>query len=550
MTLEDKIIRLIQYIFYVLGFGAIIFLFVFSSLIFPKSQAATYYTKDYTTGWVTADGESANIKNLNRYDSIYNTVPQVETDSMIFINLRYTNVTVYMDDEQVYQSEAEYFPFTGKAPGTYNIKIYITPQDVGKTIRIDIQSPYTDRTARINNAVVGDVENVTKTQINTRMFDYLSSLISIFIGAVFMILYLPLRKLGENVKAILYLGLFAFNMGAFTLFDGGMLQVLYNHEAFIHTLAEMFMTLVVLPLLMYLQRQYQGISKIEFIVVGIISILNIIICAVLNMTGILDYHETTRLIHVVFVLAIFLILKSLIRARREKQYMHIIGMGAVIVGSILDMVLWSFTTMNSTTFFTKIALIAFLCCEAVQFVVNYLLHQNEVARKSFVHELAYKDGLTGLLNRTSYEEELQQYRDTNSLPKLVAFFDINRLKTMNDTYGHNVGDELITKVSDAITAEFAPHGKCFRIGGDEFVFIAKDNVHNVEKLKENVMERLDGEHIDQAPEFKISVAIGYVTYYDTFVSIDEMVDLADQLMYRNKRQIKNQEAQGEIYDVN
>ena len=55
---------------------------------------------------------------------------------------------------------------------------------------------------------------------------------------------------------------------------------------------------------------------------------------------------------------------------------------------------------------------------------------------------------------------------------LLALYDVNNLKYVNDTYGHQSGDEMIRRVADTLLAHLGSLGKCYRIGGDEFVFLS------------------------------------------------------------------------------
>lgn len=101
------------------------------------------------------------------------------------------------------------------------------------------------------------------------------------------------------------------------------------------------------------------------------------------------------------------------------------------------------------------------------------LQQNLSEQISFVRSQAYVDGLTGLGNRTAYEEQVRQIEDEikeGTAGFAVAVFDLNGLKEINDNYGHDKGDQAI--VSAAAEIRFAlPEAKHYRIGGDEFSVI-------------------------------------------------------------------------------
>ena len=72
--------------------------------------------------------------------------------------------------------------------------------------------------------------------------------------------------------------------------------------------------------------------------------------------------------------------------------------------------------------------------------------------------LAYRDGLTDLLNRTSYMEELKRLDASHNFHVLLALYDVNNLKYVNDTYGHQSGDEMIRRVADTLLAHLGSLG--------------------------------------------------------------------------------------------
>ena len=144
------------------------------------------------------------------------------------------------------------------------------------------------------------------------------------------------------------------------------------------------------------------------------------------------------------------------------------------------------------------------------------------------------DPLTGVLSRFAYMDEIKTY--SNGFPDdfVVFLIDINGLKAVNDSIGHEAGDELICGAAECIEASVGKRGKTFRIGGDEFVVFAtmkKDQVKaSVSNLK-NKTEKWSGKEIDS-----LSLSIGYVlTEEHEGLSIRELVEEADKAMYEQKR---------------
>ena len=162
-----------------------------------------------------------------------------------------------------------------------------------------------------------------------------------------------------------------------------------------------------------------------------------------------------------------------------------------------------------------------------------------------MYELANKDSLTGVRNKTAYDKEilkLQFMLETSRLePFGLAMIDLNFLKKINDTYGHEKGNAAIQRLS-ALICEIFDHSPVFRIGGDEFVVILKGHDYeHIEELTEAFNQNLKVLDADDSLEAweKISAALGYALFdKEEDTSIDSVFKRADQKMYECKKAMK------------
>ena len=146
---------------------------------------------------------------------------------------------------------------------------------------------------------------------------------------------------------------------------------------------------------------------------------------------------------------------------------------------------------------------------------------------------AETDPLTGFDNRYSYNKFLAEKNDS-SHSTCIFMLDINNLKYVNDTFGHDKGDELIKNSSIAIRETFMTGStkNCYRLGGDEFVAIM-DNIE--EKDINNYLYKFQ----ELQKKYNVSIATGYA--YTSDVSIDgyeKLMTEADKRMYENKKEMK------------
>ncbi len=153
----------------------------------------------------------------------------------------------------------------------------------------------------------------------------------------------------------------------------------------------------------------------------------------------------------------------------------------------------------------------------------------------YVKSLAYIDGLTGIENRTAYMEQVKRIEENISSGKAsftVVVCDINQLKLINDDYGHEEGDKLITLVARTLQELFS-NEKIYRIGGDEFVIIGKDPDYSgrISDLKAKLESKRH--EIDDLPA---SVSAGFSVYdKGADKEYSEVFNRADKLMYEDKK---------------
>ncbi len=149
------------------------------------------------------------------------------------------------------------------------------------------------------------------------------------------------------------------------------------------------------------------------------------------------------------------------------------------------------------------------------------------------------DSLTGVYNRLSFKQHMDMLflkeRNKNLSTFSILFFDINKFKYINDTYGHLVGDHVLTAFAMKLENELQTDEKVFRYGGDEFIVytpktgdclqkLINQLEHNVQDLPQNI----EGHFII------VNYSLGVAEYQKDTRSVTEMVKIADEKMFINK----------------
>ncbi|MEH7117027.1 EAL domain-containing protein [Neobacillus vireti] len=160
--------------------------------------------------------------------------------------------------------------------------------------------------------------------------------------------------------------------------------------------------------------------------------------------------------------------------------------------------------------------------------------------KEQIEYQANHDPLTGLLNRRYLQEKLtslitqtnKQYEDVS-----VLFMDMDRFKQVNDSYGHNKGDELLkiiaNRIQNCIQSE---KSILIRHGGDEFIILLLGHdKEQTKKVAERLIEALKKPYIVEENEFYLGVSIGISRYPENTINMDTLISYADMAMYNAKK---------------
>lgn len=152
---------------------------------------------------------------------------------------------------------------------------------------------------------------------------------------------------------------------------------------------------------------------------------------------------------------------------------------------------------------------------------------------------AYRD-VTGIHNKKSLEKKLLELNDrATTFGVGVMMFDLNNLKHVNDTYGHEKGDEFIQAFAYCLTRILDEHSFLARYGGDEFIIIQENTTPEELKHMDLHLSTLVQEYNTRA-NLPLSYAVGFeVSYRNHYFLMDDLINAADKNMYQDKFYKKN-----------
>ncbi len=159
------------------------------------------------------------------------------------------------------------------------------------------------------------------------------------------------------------------------------------------------------------------------------------------------------------------------------------------------------------------------------------------ALKDYVKSMVQSEATdaVGIHNKKALEKKLNQIQELDdTLDVGIMMFDMNGLKYINDTFGHDEGDRFIRSFASFLTRILTENSFLARYGGDEFVIVQEHtSLNELEKMNMELQEIVDA--YNEQTEHQISYAVGYeVSYRNHYYLVQDLMKLADEKMYRDK----------------
>lgn len=155
---------------------------------------------------------------------------------------------------------------------------------------------------------------------------------------------------------------------------------------------------------------------------------------------------------------------------------------------------------------------------------------------SRLEDYANFDSVTGLFNRHAFELEKHRLKNKMPVPLSIVMGDLNHLKYVNDTFGHEAGDDYIRLMARVLQDCIPSKGKAYRVGGDEFVLLLPNtDALQADKIINNIENTVS--LIKRFP-YNVSISLGASTINTITENIDNTIARADETMYAKKRIMK------------
>ena len=383
-----------------------------------------------------------------------------------------------------------------------------------------------------------------------------ATLIIVFILAILAVITvcisLYLRHMNLQEKRFADISYFLLFCSCWFLTDSSLAQMLSGSSPVIRYISFYAFMLLAVPMLHFIKntggmKNYRIIDFIIYLFYG-----NIIIQTLLNYYGVFNLIDMLFVTHILLFGGVAVLLLLLIKTYRishdKELYSILISFAVVGGGGVVSLALYWILKISFYELFFEIGIVIFIIL-LIRMLIITMVDNMRFKTESIVYQrLAKEDPMTGLQNRRAFDEYLEEIeKNLSSYSNMtLVFMDVNHLKLVNDTNGHNAGDELIIAASRCIEKSFGSIGSCFRIGGDEFCAVLPDTSLTEKELSGLLDEELRT-YNKISGRYHVSLARGISRIRDDNGNLKTVSDWkreADLKMYDNKGWVKRTENGG------
>lgn len=501
----------------------------------------------YENGWKlrvqNAEMDAASyftLNNMHKMDlnivSLSRNLPdKIMEDEVIAFYGYYGTAKIFIDGKKVLQDEPN--KTKSKYFGEENTKswcsINLNPSYEGKQIHIILESKNDSNV--IYNIVYGDKLSVAFETI--RPSGILIICVSLMFVAIIISMFMMviLRK-DEAVRRIFYMILYIFVIGLYFFMQTGIVWAFTSDRVITESLEYIFLVLWVFPMYMFLKEVLGEKSGTVDLFVGQYTLF-LIVLFTLKVLGIVELNKAMTFLNLEMVLFLIIgIILIFIFNRSSEENLIKKGMFFLLVAiGLLAEIAYYRVTFKCTCGFATATLILAVFLEIKDGIGNTVKYIEQTTESKYYELLSIEDKMTGCKNQNAFIRDLRKLKNKNLENYSVAVMDLDKLKHINDEYGHRYGDDAIKQAIQCFYMAFEGDGTFYRRGGDEFIWIGRD--YSSEKL-DDIIKYFDKlcALVDLETKYHFGASIAYSQYNpETDISIETTIDRADKKMYEVKK---------------
>lgn len=471
---------------------------------------------------VTDDTAPAGIQKVYR-----GTLPAVR-NSAFCVNISHHNIQVYIDDLLIYSLTGEESNRIGKNVSNNWCCVAVSQSHAGKNVTV-VLTPLLEAAADKSPVFLLGSHYAIITDLLIGEFPVLFlSILCIILGLLLLAAYLYYHHTNRSAAhGIDYLGLFSIVLGMWKLTDLDCIPLLFPKYAMVFGYVSVGSLFLISPSLqLYFSTLFKTSLRKALEITSCVSACICLFALGAQVLGITEIRQNLLLSHILLIVTLgSLPLTSLLHLviHKSLDLLHTWKLLLLLMAGIaLDLLLYYKNSGNGLLSFT---IISFIIYTMIIFTSNIW----STARK------AYTDIRTGLGNRARWNEIIHS-SPSSPEPYAIIVMDLNGLKHINDTLGHDAGDQMILQAANILRNTLPASSTICRWGGDEFS-VMLTGVHR-EQLDTYVQALFSAAEENNASDstVPVSFAIGssLSTEHPNLTRL-ELFKLADENMYQNKQ---------------
>ncbi len=465
----------------------------------------------------------------------------------INVNNFYSSFSLYCEGKKIYEN-----PCVENTEDASFDLIRLDENYYDKELKIEFKTNLdSDRDMMIPSIMTGSKIAILSYHIDEALIKNYSA-VFLFITSVFLfILAIVFYKIKSSAINIILVALFSLKLSLYISVRSWIIHYYLNNSILINYIEYVSLMTMPLPIfLLFINVFYENkyytwrikVFKYSSLLV-LVNLMVQIFLVVSEKSKFILMQSTTffLLIYCGFCIPIVLLTVNK-KALKYKTY-HILSILPFCILVILALINYFYTFHVAYVPFMLFSTICFLFVHIILATKKYIDYLNVSIKKDFYENLAYVDVLSGLRNRHAFDLKVQSIASKKELFNTMYVFmiDMNKLKYVNDTYGHYAGDEYIKEIGRILlTLEKKEHNvDAYRYAGDEFIVIAYDkNKKDVNQII-SFINKNAARFMAEACNYRLSVAIGYAyvnkkNYKQDSFDMRELIKIADKYMYINK----------------
>lgn len=515
------------------------------SLVYQEARISS----EISENWTDEYGNTMSLtefSDLEGGQSAFFRLDNVPANQVLVFRSRNLHISLKINGKDIYSDRNDTPKIFGSSPGSRWYQFALPMSDSEIMVEIHGVACFPNSKGHIDSVYVGTTVDVTNTIMKDKFFGFLVDSVWAVSGIFLLLFYLFLHSSYKINKDFFYLSSGFFFCAVWSSTENTMWQYFIGHSEMIHIIGYISIMAITLSFGLLLIERLEGKWRKLSYIYSVMVMIDIIIINLLQFTGIAEYHYSMDSLYVLFFLLLpfaYKLFQSYTREIALKKYKAIMEIAFVLMGILVVIGICKYLIGQYANYadYIQYALLIFLLMLMIYHLVGLNLVMKKGLESELMHELSLLDHLTKFYNRTAFAEHTAEYelKLKEHSPLGIIQFDVNNLKVVNDNQGHEKGDELLCLASSGIFQSFGSYGKCYRMGGDEFlIMLTGENPKlDYEAGVENLTTYCSYANSVEDRTFDINIAHGFALVSDEETIVEAMAR-ADGLMYENKRRMK------------